>query len=60
MKKYISIFLILIMCGGFDEAILTIEDTTTSTPTSTPTSTISKTTKGCPNDIEEEFLSNIE
>ena len=44
------------MCGGSDEAILTIEDTTTSTPTST----ISKTTEGCPNDIEEEFLSNIE
>ena len=61
MKKYISILLILIMCGGPDEAILTNEEpVTTTTSTLTTTSTISKTTEGCPNDIEEEFLSNIE
>ena len=61
MKKYISILLILIMCGGSNEGILTNEEpVTTTTSTLTTTSTISKTTKGCPNDIEEEFLSNIE
>ena len=61
MNKYISILLILIMCGGSNEAILTNEEpVTTTTSTLTTTSTISKTTKGCPNDIEEEFLSNIE
>ena len=61
MNKYISILLILIMCGGSNEGILTNEEpVTTTTSTLTTTSTISKTTKGCPNDIEEEFLSNIE
>ena len=40
MKKYISILLILIMCGGSDEAILTIEDTTTTTVQDTTTTTL--------------------
>ena len=44
MKKYISIFLILIMCGGSDEAILTIEDTTTTTVQDTTTTTVQDTT----------------
>ena len=44
MKKNISIFLILIMCGGSDEAILTIEDTTTTTVEDTTTTTTSTTT----------------
>ena len=44
MKKNISIFLILIMCGGSDEAILTIEDTTTTTVQDTTTTTVQDTT----------------
>ena len=44
MKKNISIFLILIMCGGSDEAILTIEDTTTTTVEDTTTTTVQDTT----------------
>ena len=59
MKKILFLLLLfMVACSGSDEAILTIQDTTTSTLTTT--STISKTTEGCPNDIEEEFLSNIE
>ena len=44
MKKYISILLILIMCGGSDVAILTIEDTTTTTVQDTTTTTVQDTT----------------
>ena len=40
MKKNISILLILIMCGGSDDVILTIEDTTTTTVADTTTTTI--------------------
>ena len=59
MKKILFLLLLfMVACSGSDEAILTIQDTTTSTLTTT--SPISKTTEGCPNDIEEEFLSNIE
>ena len=40
MKKYVSILLILTMCGGSDDALLTIEDTTTTTVADTTTTTI--------------------
>ena len=39
MKKYISILLILTMCGGSDDALLTIEDTTTTTESQDTTTT---------------------
>ena len=44
MKKYISILLILTMCGGSDDALLTIEDTTTTTVQDTTTTTVQDTT----------------
>ena len=44
MKKYISILLILTMCGGSDDALLTIEDTTSTTVQDTTTSTVQATT----------------
>ena len=40
MKKYLVLLLIFCMCGGSDEAILTIEDTTTTTVEDTTTTTI--------------------
>ena len=40
MKKYLALLLIFCMCGGSDEAILTIEDTTTTTVADTTTTTI--------------------
>ena len=44
MKKYLALLLIFCMCGGSDEAILTIEDTTTTTVEDTTTTTTSTTT----------------
>ena len=57
MRKLLFFILLFSTCGG---NLVIEEPVTTTTSTLTTTSTISKTTEGCPNDIEEEFLSNIE
>ena len=57
MRKLLFFILLFSTCGG---NLVIQEPVTTTTSTLTTTSTISKTTEGCPNDIEEEFLSNIE
>ena len=44
MKKYLALLLIFCMCGSPDEAILTIEDTTTTTVQDTTTTTVQDTT----------------
>ena len=62
MKKYISILLILIMCGGPDEAILTNEEPVTTTVQDTTTTIfqdMTTTTEIITVSVDEEYTATF-